>query len=165
MKSSHIPAFYDPRMSLDQEKWQGYTQTPAKPKLMMEYLERKNLMEYFRIKDDWPPYDREDFYIAHTREMVDNFFDRGKHPGFSICSGHLSMLNLSDMRTQACTMQSDMQSSIRMRFVSALHRHSITPIQPVGHCSVHFQVRLNQGADFNLYAAILQWIVFYNNRL
>jgi len=78
MKSSHIPAFYDPRMSLDQEKWQGYTQTPAKPKLMMEYLERKNLMEYFRTKDDWPPFDREDFYIAHTREMVDNFFDRGK---------------------------------------------------------------------------------------
>jgi hypothetical protein len=30
---------------------------------------------------------------------------------------------------------------------------------------VHFQVRLNQGADFNLDATILKWIVFYNNRL
>ncbi|MBE0674753.1 MAG: hypothetical protein IH591_08840 [Bacteroidales bacterium] len=65
-------------MSLDQESLKGYTLTPAKPRLIMEYLETKNLMEYFQIKADWPPFDREDFYIAHTREMVDNFFDKGK---------------------------------------------------------------------------------------
>jgi len=65
-------------MSLDQEFLKGYTLTPAKPRLIMEYLERKNLMEYFQIIDNWPPLDREDFYIAHTREMVDNFFDKGK---------------------------------------------------------------------------------------
>lgn len=35
-------------------------------------------MEYLQIIDNWPPLDREDFYIAHTREMVDNFFDKGK---------------------------------------------------------------------------------------
>lgn len=65
-------------MSLDQEFLKGYTLTPAKPRLIMEYLERNNLMEYFQIIADWQPFDREDFYIAHTREMVDNFFDKGK---------------------------------------------------------------------------------------
>lgn len=65
-------------MSLDPEKLTGYTQNPAKPKLLMDYLERKGLLEYFLIDDDFAPFDREDFYIAHTKEMVDNFFDRGK---------------------------------------------------------------------------------------
>lgn len=65
-------------MSLDPEKLTGYTHTPAKPKLMMDYLERKDLSEYFLIDGDFPPFDTEDFYIAHTKEMVDNFFDKGK---------------------------------------------------------------------------------------
>jgi hypothetical protein len=78
MKSPSLSTFYNPKMSLDQEFVKGYTLTPAKPRLIMEYLERKKLMEYFKIIGDWPPFDREDLYIAHTREMVDNFFDKGK---------------------------------------------------------------------------------------
>jgi acetoin utilization deacetylase AcuC-like enzyme len=65
-------------MSLALEKLSGYTQTPAKPKLLMEYLERKDLMDYFLIDGDFAPFSKEDFYIAHTKEMVDNFFDKGK---------------------------------------------------------------------------------------
>ena len=65
-------------MSLDPEKLTGYTQTPAKPKLIMDFIERKGLSEYFLVDEDFPPFDREDFYIAHTKEMVDNFFDKGK---------------------------------------------------------------------------------------
>jgi acetoin utilization deacetylase AcuC-like enzyme len=65
-------------MSLDPEKLTGYTHTPAKPRLMMEYLERKGLSEYFLIDENFAPLTKEDFYIAHTREMVDNFFDKGK---------------------------------------------------------------------------------------
>ena len=65
-------------MSLHPEKVTGYTLTPAKPKLMMDFLERKDLSEYFLIDGDFPPLCREDFYIAHTKDMVDNFFDKGK---------------------------------------------------------------------------------------
>jgi acetoin utilization deacetylase AcuC-like enzyme len=78
MKSLLLSTFYNPKMSLDQEFLKGYTLTSAKPRLIMEYLERKNLMGYFKILADWPPFNREDFYLAHTREMVDNFFDKGK---------------------------------------------------------------------------------------
>jgi acetoin utilization deacetylase AcuC-like enzyme len=49
-----------------------------KPRLLMEYLGRKGLLDFFQIDDNFPPLSRDDFYIAHTREMVDNFFDKGK---------------------------------------------------------------------------------------
>lgn len=78
MKKPRLRTFYNPKMSLDSEKLKGYTQTPAKPKLMMEFLEKIGLLEYFLIDGDFLPFDREDFYIAHTREMVDNFFANGK---------------------------------------------------------------------------------------
>lgn len=78
MKSPRLHTFFNPRMSLDPEKMTGYTQTPAKPKLMMDFLTRIGLSEYFLIDGDFPPFFREDFYIAHTKEMVDSFFDKGK---------------------------------------------------------------------------------------
>jgi acetoin utilization deacetylase AcuC-like enzyme len=78
MKSPKLHTFYNPKMSLDPEKLTGYTQNPAKPKLLMEFLERKGLLEYFQVDGNFSPFGKEDFYIAHTREMVDNFFDKGK---------------------------------------------------------------------------------------
>lgn len=78
MKNSRLRTFYHPKMSVNPDNLTGYTLTPAKPRLMIEYLERKGLMEYFLLDDDFTPMPREDFYIAHTKEMVDNFFDKGK---------------------------------------------------------------------------------------
>jgi acetoin utilization deacetylase AcuC-like enzyme len=63
---------------MDPEQLSGYSNSPAKPRLLMEYLERKNLLEYFQVDDNFPPMQKEDFYIAHTAELVDNFFDIGK---------------------------------------------------------------------------------------
>src|SRR5664280_584473 len=78
MKSSKLHTFYHPKMSVDPDNLTGYTQTPAKPRLLMEYLERKGLLKFFLVDDSFQPITKEDFYIAHTREMVDNFFDNGK---------------------------------------------------------------------------------------
>lgn len=78
MKSPRLRTFYNPLMSMDPEDPGSYTFNPAKPHLIMEYLERKGLIENFLIDGDFPPLPREDFYIAHTKEMVDSFFDKGK---------------------------------------------------------------------------------------
>jgi acetoin utilization deacetylase AcuC-like enzyme len=78
MKNPRLHTFYHPKMSVNPENLTGYTLTPAKPRLMIEYLEKKGLMEYFLLDDNFAPMPREDFYIAHTKEMVDNFFDKGK---------------------------------------------------------------------------------------
>ena len=78
MKSPRLRTFYNPLMSMDPDNPGEYTYNPAKPRLIMEYLERKGLLENFLTEGDFPPLSREDYYIAHTKEMVDNFFDRGK---------------------------------------------------------------------------------------
>ncbi len=56
---------------MDPEDPGSYTFNPAKPRLIMKYLERKGLIENFLIDGDFPPLPREDFYIAHTKEMVE----------------------------------------------------------------------------------------------
>lgn len=78
MKSSKLYTFYHPKMSLSLESITGYSQSPAKPRLLMEYMERKGLSEYFTLDGDFPMLERNDFYVAHVKEMVDNFFDKGK---------------------------------------------------------------------------------------
>ena len=78
MKSPRLRTFYTPQMSMDPENPGEYTYNPAKPRLIMEYLERKGLIDNFSMVGDFPPLSREDYYLAHTKEMVDNFFDRGK---------------------------------------------------------------------------------------
>jgi len=78
MKNPRLHTFYHPKMSVNPDNLTGYTLTPAKPRLMIEYLERKGLLEYFLLDNGFPLLQREDFYIAHTEEMVDNFFDNGK---------------------------------------------------------------------------------------
>jgi len=78
MKSSKLHTFYHPMMSVSTDNLTGYSLTPAKPRLLMEYLEKNGLLEFFFLDDNFSPLSREDFYIAHTKEMVDNFFDRGK---------------------------------------------------------------------------------------
>lgn len=78
LKLPRIRAFYTPKMSLDAGGVESYSQSPAKPKLFMEYLRQKDLLNYLDIQGDFPLLERKDFYVAHTREMVDNFFDKGK---------------------------------------------------------------------------------------
>ena len=64
MKNSKIRTFYHPNMSMNPDNLIGYTHTPAKPRLIMEYLRKKGLLEYFLIDDKFPPFSKEDFYIA-----------------------------------------------------------------------------------------------------
>ncbi len=78
MKQSRLHTFYHPAMSISPDKLTGSSMSPSKPGLLMEYLEACKLLNYFLLNDQFPPFQKEDFYIAHTREMVDNFFDKGK---------------------------------------------------------------------------------------
>jgi len=78
MKKTKLRTFYHPKMAVNPENITGYANSPAKPRLLMEYLEKKELMEFFLVDDSFPLLTRDDFYIAHTKEMVDNFFDKGK---------------------------------------------------------------------------------------
>lgn len=78
MKSPRIRTFFNPAMSLDPGKGVSYSMTPAKPGLLIDFLERAGLADHFLIDSEFPPFSAGDFYIAHTKEMVDKFFERGK---------------------------------------------------------------------------------------
>jgi acetoin utilization deacetylase AcuC-like enzyme len=77
MKNPQIQTFYHPKMAVN-SNLSRLTRNPAKSRLLMEYIERKGLIQNFLINGRFPPLSKEDFYIAHTKEMVDNFYDIGK---------------------------------------------------------------------------------------
>lgn len=53
----------------------GFSRSPEKPLLLVNYLAEKKLLEkYFEIESNFPPFEREDFLIAHNAKYVDAFF-------------------------------------------------------------------------------------------
>lgn len=50
-----------------------YTRSPNKPALLLAKLEAEGLLPYFMLKE-FVPFEKEAFYLAHTREYVDAFF-------------------------------------------------------------------------------------------
>jgi acetoin utilization deacetylase AcuC-like enzyme len=74
MKKDKIVTFYDDRMVLQQDSEDNQSKSPLKPKRMMEYLGKNNLMKYFDVKL-FEPFEKDDFLIAHTPEYVEAFFN------------------------------------------------------------------------------------------
>lgn len=69
---SMIETYYRPEMSPPNRM--GYSQSPQKPKLFMDWLEYKNLLKYFPIHSQWEPFNTEIFKIAHEPKYVEQFF-------------------------------------------------------------------------------------------
>lgn len=52
----------------------GYSQSPQKPKLLMQTLEMNKLEDYFPVDSHWKPFSKKDIEIAHTKEYIEGFF-------------------------------------------------------------------------------------------
>jgi acetoin utilization deacetylase AcuC-like enzyme len=50
------------------------SRSPEKPKELLGFLCKNNLLNYFFIDDSFKPFEKEDFYIAHHKAYVDSFF-------------------------------------------------------------------------------------------
>jgi acetoin utilization deacetylase AcuC-like enzyme len=72
-KSSRIKTFYTERMSLEPGN-ENSSHSPEKPKRLINYLNKNNLLKYFDIEDTFKPFELEDFYIAHHKDYVNSFF-------------------------------------------------------------------------------------------
>ncbi len=57
----------------------GYSQSPQKPRLMMEWLEKHGLHKHFPVAEEWNPFTKYIFEIAHEKEYVTSYF-QGKQP-------------------------------------------------------------------------------------
>jgi hypothetical protein len=53
---------------------ENFSKSPQKPRLLLDFLSRCGLDRHFVRHDDWPPFQREDFLLAHTPGYVDAFF-------------------------------------------------------------------------------------------
>jgi len=76
---SPIRLYYRPEMVLKRDSDDNFSKSPLKPMLFVEFLQNKQLLEHFETIPDWPPFDHEDFLVAHTEHYVRDFFD-GKEP-------------------------------------------------------------------------------------
>lgn len=70
-----IKVFYNPKQAIDQSV--GFSKSPNKPKLLLSYLQAKNLFDNFEIISNFKPYNKKDFLIGHTKEYVNDFFNGG----------------------------------------------------------------------------------------
>ena len=80
METEHsIKIFYNRNQSVTKGISKSGSRSPEKPKLLLNYLEQKDLLRHFEINSDFLPFSVEDFLIAHTDEYVDAVFN-GKFP-------------------------------------------------------------------------------------
>lgn len=73
LKKPQITTFYTERLNYSNTK-KGFSESPDKPRRLMQYLAKNDLIKYFKIIDQFPPFEKEDFYLAHDREWVEEFF-------------------------------------------------------------------------------------------
>ncbi|HMV42314.1 MAG TPA: hypothetical protein PK079_16020 [Leptospiraceae bacterium] len=57
----------------------GASRSPNKPKYLIDFLTQNGMITHFTLYDKWDPFQKEDFYLAHTKQYVDAFF-AGKEP-------------------------------------------------------------------------------------
>jgi acetoin utilization deacetylase AcuC-like enzyme len=69
-----IKTFYSDNQVLKNNTNLNYSKSPAKPKLLIEYLETHGLIQNFELIKDFEPFSKKDFYIAHEKSYVDEFF-------------------------------------------------------------------------------------------
>jgi len=71
--------YYRPEMVLKRDSHDNFSKSPLKPMLFVEFLREKALLEQFEVVSDWPPFEPQDFLVAHTERYVHDFFE-GKEP-------------------------------------------------------------------------------------
>lgn len=73
-----IKTFYNPKQVLAHDSNLNFSKSPLKPVLLLEYIKKQGFNNYFEITNEFKPFEKEDFYIAHTKEYVDGFFSGDK---------------------------------------------------------------------------------------
>jgi acetoin utilization deacetylase AcuC-like enzyme len=74
MRTQKIKTFYDDCQVLAQDSYSNYSKSPLKPKLLLEYFEQKGLYKHFSVTNDFVPYSKKDFKLAHEAGYINEFF-------------------------------------------------------------------------------------------
>ena len=77
MRHLKIKTFYNPKQVLEKDSYSNYSKSPLKPKLLIEYLAKKGLLDHFEITKSFDRFGNSDFLVAHTKKYVKDFFKGG----------------------------------------------------------------------------------------
>ena len=74
MRSKIIKIFYNTKQVLEKKASANFSKSPLKPKLLLEYLVNKDLIKNFTIVNQFNPFNKNDFELAHNKRYVNEFF-------------------------------------------------------------------------------------------
>ncbi len=78
MRNAQLYTFYTKKMVLE-KGGKNHSKSPQKPALLLNFLTKHQLIRHFCLQDAFKPFEKDDFYLAHTPLYVDSFF-AGKKP-------------------------------------------------------------------------------------
>ncbi|MEY3591577.1 MAG: hypothetical protein RLZZ38_534 [Bacteroidota bacterium] len=75
-RSKKIRTFYtDQQVCFDNIQSASFSKSPLKPYLLMQRIKEKKCSTLFLKTDQFKPFDKNDFQLAHTQLYVDNFYE------------------------------------------------------------------------------------------
>ncbi len=80
-RKAALATFYRPEMCPTDIEG-GFSRSPLKPRLLIEHLGKRGLGKFFPIMGDWPPFEEDEFLVAHEERYVRDFF-AGREPAAS----------------------------------------------------------------------------------
>ncbi len=140
MKTNKILTFYTEKMVPDYRV--GYSQSPQKPRLLMEKISELGYSSYFPIKRSFEPFKIEDFLLAHNVSYVDSFFN-GIEPAASSNGLTWSPEFAETVRYTSSSLYHAIVSAVRdgqITFSPTSGFHHATPSSGRGFCSFSGQV-------------------------
>lgn len=74
-KQNKIIVIYNEKMCPNSLGKTTETPSPLKPKLLIDFLNKERLDTHFLIYNTFTPFENKEFYLAHTKEYVEGFFN------------------------------------------------------------------------------------------
>ncbi len=138
-----IKTFYNPKQVLIKDRKNNVSKSPLKPKLLLEFLEENNLFNYFEIVNDFVPFVKDDFLIAHYKSYVDAMFE-GRKPlcessGLKWSKQFLESLTYTNASLYNAIRQSILEPQ-QITFSNTSGYHHATPDRGCGFCTFSGQV-------------------------
>lgn len=165
-----IHTFYNPKQVLKRDNKSNFSKSPLKPKLLLQYLQENDLSACFEIDDNFHPFDKLDFLIAHHKNYVDAMFE-GRKP---LCESSGLKWNKQFLEsltyTNASLYYAIRQSIVfpdQITFSNTSGFHHATPDRGCGFCSFSGQVIASMKIyyEFGLSGAYLDLDGHYGNSI
>jgi acetoin utilization deacetylase AcuC-like enzyme len=77
IRNKKIYTYYTPKqVCINKIKDLSFSKSPLKPKLLMERIDTLGFSEMLDKKSDFKPFEKESFFLAHSKQYVENVFNK-----------------------------------------------------------------------------------------